>query len=457
MPPGPDAPSGAGDHLHRASGPRPTRPTPRPCGWRCSMAVPEGASTLASWCSSIISAVANHGAAISAKRIMSTAPMAKLGATTQPSRARAGKASARVRQAPLHRGRSCRSPSGCRGPRTTRRWPRPRPATVKSTATSAPASIRASSSAAMTVGAGGIRSGGFAGHRLTAPPGPRRQPAPGRRRRATAAHTVEPIRPAAPMTPTLTAADSSRVRRSVVPRGRPGARRRRSNGPDARHRLGARQPAGGHVVDLVQGQAVETGVDLVDGQHPPVDDLAVADPAHAGPGVLQSEGHRPRGCGPGRSPARPRSRLRLAIALELGVDQFAAPRRCWRATCRRTRPGPRRPGRPAGRRTPSRPGPAPPGWPGTAGSTSRRPSTCSTIAMAWRSSSSRSGAGDATARWACSVVPGQHGAPAAAARRGRLRRGRVPRHGRPSRAVMPSTTWSWSSSPAAATTTLAGR
>ena len=47
------------------------------------MAVPDGASTLASWCSSMISAESKYGAASSAKRIMSTAPMAKLGATKQ--------------------------------------------------------------------------------------------------------------------------------------------------------------------------------------------------------------------------------------------------------------------------------------------------------------------------------------------------------------------------------------
>ena len=47
------------------------------------MAVPEGASTFWSWCSSMTSAVSKNGAAISAKRIISTAPMAKLGATMQ--------------------------------------------------------------------------------------------------------------------------------------------------------------------------------------------------------------------------------------------------------------------------------------------------------------------------------------------------------------------------------------
>ena len=47
-----------------------------------SIAVPEGASTFASWCSSMISAVSNHGAASAAKWIINTAPIAKFAATT---------------------------------------------------------------------------------------------------------------------------------------------------------------------------------------------------------------------------------------------------------------------------------------------------------------------------------------------------------------------------------------
>jgi len=45
------------------------------------MAGPDGASTLASWCISTTSAVSKCGAASSAKRIISPAPIAKLGAT----------------------------------------------------------------------------------------------------------------------------------------------------------------------------------------------------------------------------------------------------------------------------------------------------------------------------------------------------------------------------------------
>jgi hypothetical protein len=50
--------------------------------WAVSIAVPDGASRLLSWCSSMISADSNQGAAMAAKCIMSTAPMAKFGATT---------------------------------------------------------------------------------------------------------------------------------------------------------------------------------------------------------------------------------------------------------------------------------------------------------------------------------------------------------------------------------------
>ena len=46
-------------------------------------AVPDGASIFVSWCSSMISAVSKNGAASSAKRIISTALMAKLAAMMQ--------------------------------------------------------------------------------------------------------------------------------------------------------------------------------------------------------------------------------------------------------------------------------------------------------------------------------------------------------------------------------------
>ena len=113
---------------------------------RCTviMAVPDGASTLASWCSSITSAVSKNGAASSAKRIISTAPMAKFGATRQ--------LLAENALAPGRRGRRRVKPvvpitawtpwAGAPARRSRER----RRATVKSTATSAPASASASAS-----------------------------------------------------------------------------------------------------------------------------------------------------------------------------------------------------------------------------------------------------------------------------------------------------------------------
>ena len=59
-------------------------------------AVPEGASSLPSWCSSMISALAMCRDASAAKRIISTAPTAKFGAIT----ALAGPASASARSSP---------------------------------------------------------------------------------------------------------------------------------------------------------------------------------------------------------------------------------------------------------------------------------------------------------------------------------------------------------------------
>ena len=46
------------------------------------IAVPDGASIFWSWWSSMTSAVSKYGAASSAKRIISTAPIAKFGAIT---------------------------------------------------------------------------------------------------------------------------------------------------------------------------------------------------------------------------------------------------------------------------------------------------------------------------------------------------------------------------------------
>ena len=47
-------------------------------------AVPDGASTLAGWCISMISTDSKNGAARAANDIMSSAPMAKFGAISTP-------------------------------------------------------------------------------------------------------------------------------------------------------------------------------------------------------------------------------------------------------------------------------------------------------------------------------------------------------------------------------------
>ena len=104
-----------------------------------SIAVPDGASIFASWCSSMISAVSNHGAASSAIRIIRIAPIAKFGAIRQLLRVKA----------PLSRSRSSSvkpvvpttawmpcSAAKARFSRAASRW-------VKSTTTSARASRRA--------------------------------------------------------------------------------------------------------------------------------------------------------------------------------------------------------------------------------------------------------------------------------------------------------------------------
>ena len=53
-------------------------------------AVPDGASALSGWCSSTISTDSKNGAASAANRIISTAPIEKLGATSTPTCGRVG-------------------------------------------------------------------------------------------------------------------------------------------------------------------------------------------------------------------------------------------------------------------------------------------------------------------------------------------------------------------------------
>ena len=110
-------------------------------------AVPDGASALLSWCSSMTSAVSKNGAAISAKRIISTAEIEKLAATTQFGPPR--ELGAEHGRGPRRSARSCRRRRGCRASPATARCARAAAATVKSTTTSAPASANAFGSPAI--------------------------------------------------------------------------------------------------------------------------------------------------------------------------------------------------------------------------------------------------------------------------------------------------------------------
>ena len=142
------AAAGAGQRPRRASGPAAQRSDAAAIRSAVASAVPDGASALASWCSSMISAVSKNGAAISAKRIISTAEIEKLAATTQfgpPS----PNSSANAGEVVVGQARSCRRRRGCRASPATARCAAPPAATVKSTTTSAPASANARGSPAI--------------------------------------------------------------------------------------------------------------------------------------------------------------------------------------------------------------------------------------------------------------------------------------------------------------------
>ena len=108
---------------------------------RCAVAiaVPDGASTFWSWCSSMISAVSKYGAASSANRIISTAPIAKFGRDDRIGR-RAVEQGREIARARLRRIPSCRPPRERRAAAHQCRFSRAASSTVKSTATSASAS-----------------------------------------------------------------------------------------------------------------------------------------------------------------------------------------------------------------------------------------------------------------------------------------------------------------------------
>ena len=173
------------------------------------MAVPEGESTLASWWSSITSAVSNHGAASSAKRIIKMAPMAKLGAMRQLLRVKVARKRSRSSSVnPVVPTTACtpRSAHQARLWRAASRW-------VKSTITSGCSSrcsgLPATSSSLST--AATVRSFSPAAPGSTAAASSRSGSS------ATARQTVAPIRPAAPNTPTCTVMVAVLPTRGAVP------------------------------------------------------------------------------------------------------------------------------------------------------------------------------------------------------------------------------------------------
>ena len=154
------------------------------------IAVPDGASALASWCSSMTSAVSKYGAASSAKRIMRTAPMAKFGAIRQLDRVNADRSAATSSSVkPVVPTTAC-SPCSPHHGTLTRAASR----TVRSSATCTPAASIAAGSSATSIPS-------------TVPPARRRATAAtssSSGSAAIAAHAIVPIRPVAPNTPTRT-------------------------------------------------------------------------------------------------------------------------------------------------------------------------------------------------------------------------------------------------------------
>src|SRR5689334_5842261 len=258
--------------------------SPRPAAARAALirsavlaAVPDGASTLFAWCSSIISADSKNLAACAANRIIRTAPTEKFGAIMT-------RTSGALSSHPVTvSSRSWLNPDV---PTTTfRPWlmhhsrlPRTSPGAVKSTTASQRASAcRSSPWSTVTASS--------------------RSPAA-----STAWHTAVPIRPLAPSTPTL-------IIRSLPGAGSGGERAGVVEGAHHGQRLGPGQHVGGDSADLVVADRLDRGQDLVDRLEVRVDQLGLAEPAHPGRRVLEAEHDRP-------------AELALA-ALQLGVGQPA--------------------------------------------------------------------------------------------------------------------------------------
>ena len=149
MPPGPTPPR-APAHRPVRVGSAPQSPDAAAMRSAVSMAVPEGASTLASWCSSMISAVSNHGRRQLGEADHEHRADGEVGGDDAAPRRRTGRTSRQPRSGP----RSLSPVVPTTGVHAVGRvpgrgWPRMTLGEVKSTTTSTPAAARASSSAAM--------------------------------------------------------------------------------------------------------------------------------------------------------------------------------------------------------------------------------------------------------------------------------------------------------------------
>src|SRR5919107_610130 len=210
--------------------------TPPPISSAVRAAVPLGASSLRSWCSSMISALGRCRAASTANCIISTAPIAKFGAkNTLPPPASSLSSEGSQPLVPT---------TACTPARThARAFSSAVSGRVKSTTTST--SPRMSASATPSAG--------------SARPARTMSSAP-----STASQTVWPIRPAAPATPTR-----------ITPRPR-----RRAPARSARERG-----------DVVERDGVDLLDDLVDGEQRHVGEHRGAEPVHPRGRGLEREHH----------------------------------------------------------------------------------------------------------------------------------------------------------------------
>src|SRR3954463_13300380 len=232
----------------------------------------------------MISAAGRYGAACSAKCSISTAPIAKFGATTTLVADPCSTIAAAIR--------SWSSSVMPGGPTTTwtpfathhRTLSSTAEGCVKSTATPARASSSAWRSLVMVTPSTCCPAATV----LTAATSSRSGSA------ATAAHTVRPIRPFAPSTPTRTAMGSGlrvegghlRLDVRVAPAERVLVER-----PEHRQRHGLRQHAGGDAVGVLEAHPVDAVEHLVHGEDLPVPGLGPAEAGHAPAGLLEREHH----------------------------------------------------------------------------------------------------------------------------------------------------------------------